>query len=1289
MIRAKFKLIKLLSTLLATSMFVSLIPTKAFAVDYDFDSNTATDTKGNSSTYWFSDKPANWVSNSNPNTGRELPSVTYDTTAPTGTLDLRLNPSTTEATKDPITIDVDVYQNKRYEVRYSDIPTIDYQLQESKDKAIGNATITMPDKEVTYTGSGKMEGTSSGTLTGKDANDYVPSKNLLHTQTFTLRMEAWHYSAGYWKFTYNDGESTLTIKDADVTTYFSNTNKVFESNIYNTFWVPANIDTFMKQNGNSSITMQVTPVNLDSVNNGVVTASIDSGILKLQLQPIFQYSSNNWWEGSPVQNNFINYVKMPKVKTGYGRNFLSVNGGNQSISILDKYKAHMYKTSSGVLGFDLSEMVSIYKAIENTTYEDNLKNVWASSSVWYGGNLGMGFEFPIKIDFYGVSTNQDKGSFQGTGTSSISATVSKDSPVYSYDTDGNLYVSDYTTSYKDMSTGYTGNIVAGGDINLGGTFSGDASTNINADYSGTLKGGNVLKGYSTNEINRYNLNAIQGKTYKVPYIIPIGTVVTLPDGTKVDGNKAEFTVTENGTYTVSVKDVGGNTATQKIIINNIDKGKIDVNQFILKESLEGDNLKKELKIVPLELNNTIRAYSLQETGNKENITYGFFLQVKETTLGFNTTLKDEFGTLNLNIKNSQDTSITLAKAIDFYNTQTLSEKLNSSTLKTLNSKADGIYISSETIDGYKTIFFKTTQATSEPIDKSIKLQFTTKAGNTYETTARLQIESNPTNYIIADNNYLISKDYLSTLHFTRETTINLKNIITLYNTRLAGVDATIISNLNSNNKTMIDQQLSTSTTFKNIVQYPMTFTTEGKAIETYTINTNATSYDDKTNIKNLYATPASNTLDLIYEPIDTLLNTTTLVTTKTGTTINVKFNPTIKQTTEIKNLLTKYNIKESDFKVAIVNYGTKKDKGVVNRSDYASENEILKNAQSIGIAVDKTTTTDEDIKLLFGIPGIFVDTVDLEKNLSIVLPNINDNTPVIIDLTTPFIVNVAVDFNNHSYNLPGDFDKLKQAKKIRSITVNGKEYINETKATLTNDLSIRTEGIYPINAKTTSIYGATRSTSKTAIIIDANIIANGSRLDNDSTVVITKQGLYDLKTNKFTKYVIPNAEIEDRGYSIKGIRLINGNIVLINTNGKEVEILSQEQESKTTFNLQKGALDIVEYRDRVYFAESTNGLTYMDSTRNETNPSVKKESNVDGPIYSLESYSNSLLVGSNGDNALRTYKLTGTDLTKVDTMSAQSLFGDNNNIVSNIIIRNGRLEVFPDKANYHIVIDLP
>lgn len=1290
MIRSKTRLAKLIASLLVASIFVSTIPKIAYAVDDGINSNIDSGTDVDSSSEWFSDKPSTWSSNENLRAGWTLPNVIYNTTAPSGTLDLRLKPSTTEATKDPITVDIDVHQDKMYEVRYSEIPTIDYQLQESKNSVIGNATITMPDKNVTFDGSGTMTGTGLGTLAGGTANDYEGTKKLLTSQTFTLAIEGWHGSGGYWQFTYNEGVASFIVKDSDVANYFSNSSKVFENTILNKFTLPASVRTHMNKNGNSSVIMQATPVNQDSVYNGEVTTQVDGSVLILRMKPIFQYSTNNWWNGTPVQKYFYNYVNMPKVKTGYGRNYISVMGGDSSLSLLDKYKQYMFKNSSGNLGFNLSEWVTINR-INNTTYGADLKNIWSEATLWGGGNLGMRFEFPVKVDFYGITTgtNEDKGSFTGSGSGSLSGTASKDYAIYDYDKDGKLYVSGYSTRYTGISSGYRGNITAGGNINLGGRYSGGVAADVNGNYSGTLKGGAVLKGYSTNEVNKYNLNAIQGKTYKVPYIIPIGTEITLPDGTKVSGNKADFTVTENGTYTVSVRDVGGNTATQKIVINNIDKAKIDVNQFILKESLDGENLKKELKIVPLELNNTIRAYSLKETGNKDNVTYGFFLQVKETALGFNTSLKDEFGALNLNIKNNSDSSITLSKAKDFYNTKVLSEKLNSNTLQSLNNKEDGIYISSESIGGYKTIFFKTTQATSEPVDKIVKLQFTTKAGNTYETTARLQIESNPTNYIVADKNYLLSKDYLSTLHFTRETTINLQNIITLYNSRLSGVSATLTSKLDQNNKTMTDQQLTTSTTFKNIVQYPMILNIEGRSLESYTIETNATSYDDKTNIKNLYASPAVNTLDLVYEPLDTLLNTTTLVTTKAGTAVNVKFNPTIKQTTDIKNLLSKYNIKDSDFKLEVVNYGTKKDKGVVNRSDYATEDEILKNAQSIGTSLNKTTTTDEDIKLLFGIPGVFTDSVDLEKNLSIALPNINDNTPVIVDLKTPFITSIAVDFNNYSYTLPGDFDKLKQDKKIRSIVVNGKEYINESKATITNDLSIRTEGIYPINAKTTSIYGATREVSKTAIIIDANIIANGSRLDNDSTVVITKQGLYDLKANKFTRYNIPNAEVDDKGYSIKGIRLINGDIVLINTNGKEVEILNSEQESKTTFNLQKGALDLVEYRDRVYFAEGTNGLTYIDSTRNGTTPGVKKEPNVDGPIYSLESYSNSLLVGSNGDNALRTYKLTGNDLTKSDIMSAEELFGDNNNIVYNILLRNGRLEVFPDKTNYHIVIDLP
>lgn len=46
--------------------------------------------------------------------------------------------------------------------------------------------------------------------------------------------------------------------------------------------------------------------------------------------------------------------------------------------------------------------------------------------------------------------------------------------------------------------------------------------------------------------------------------------ITLPDGTVVDGDAADFTVSVNGTYDFIITDNGGNTATLHAEVGNVD-----------------------------------------------------------------------------------------------------------------------------------------------------------------------------------------------------------------------------------------------------------------------------------------------------------------------------------------------------------------------------------------------------------------------------------------------------------------------------------------------------------------------------------------------------------------------------------------------------------------------------------------------------------------------------------------------------------------------------------------------
>lgn len=1292
------KLTKVVSILILGLFLTTLSPDigALAATNFDLDSKPAEpSTNPTTPVKPFTQKPKNWTVNSDPNKGSTLPTVTYDTSAPSGTLDVRLTPSTTEATKDPVIVDVDVYQSQRYELRYADIPTLDYVLEGHTENTYGDASAVTQDKKVTFDANGVMSGTGDGAINGHINSDYKTNQIDLASLDINESIQAWHGSGGVWWFTYMNGGQTkkFSLTDAQIPVYFTGTQKTFTEDISNSYTLPSAVKDFINKYGVSKLKVVATPKLQGSVANNNVSYSISGSNIIVTYRPVFHYDTNSWWTGSPVQNEFYNWVHMPKVRDGYGYNALSILGGNWSMKFTEALRNALYKGSDGNGWFNLDKTIEIGSMQGETAYR-NANTIWSESTLWYGGNMGLLFDYPITLHFYGLLGNTDQGSLKGTGSGTVSGTVVKYEPIYGKDADGNTIVTGYKSVYDTRNTNYKGDIVAGADISLNGSMKGDVSSNVDVDVAGTLKGGSKLTGWTTNEIIRYNLNAVPGTTYKKPYIIPISTQITLPDGTKVDGNKAEFTVTQNGVYTVKVTDIGGNVATQKITINNIDKGRLDVEQYYVEKAYSGDNIVKTLKIQPIEENSTVRAYTMSYAYPSENKVYGFFLRVKEAALGFDTKTAGQFGGLNLAIKNTNDSSISDSVAKSFYDpSQTLESKRDSSVMLNLLKKQDGIYISNETTDGYKTVFFKATQPFNEESDKYIKLQFTSQAGSVYETVTRLQIEDTVSNYVVPDNNYILSLSQKDTLVFTRNKDLNLKNVVTIYDSSLNSINANITST-DTSLRTSYNTATHISNTFKDDILYQMALRLTSSPIQRFKVATYANSYEDKSDIRDIYTGNNINNLDIIYEPIDTILNTTSLVTSKSGNEVSVLFNPTIKTTAALNEVLNKHGVKSTDFKLAIVNYGQLKDTQVANLSDYMTESEILRDSKyTLDSQINITTSTSDNIKLLFGIPGKFTDSVSLENNLSVALPNVNDNVPTILELSSnnPFIVQVTIENNGTSYTLPQDFDRLKSDGKIRSLNLNGKELIGASKETLVKELSIAAEGIYKYKVSTTNTYGATRTVEKTANIIDANIIANGSRLDNDSTIVITKHGLYDLQSGKFSAYAINNSVLADKGYSIKGIRLLNNNIVIIDTAGKEGEVFSSDLTGIGKFQLNNGGLDLIEYRDKIYFAEGSYGISSIDSEKykNTVNGIPEIDHTIEGPVYAVDTYSNTLLVGSEGLKALRTYRLDSNKLSLVDMLTSDDIYGEPSLKVNNITLRNGRLELYPDRSDFHIVIDLP
>lgn len=1213
-----------------------------------------------------------WTTTPNPNTGNNLPDKVYDVSAASsGGLDLNLDYSLAD-NKESATIDINLKQSNRYEVRYADIPTLNYTLNTSQDTAIGSANATMGSgTNFNFNGSGILSGNTNGNLNGYLGGSYSAGTTKLSSLSVTGLLQAWHYSGGYWKFTYDDYDvrSNFTLTDAQIPVYFAGSYKDLGKTLTVVQSLPTDVVNYINKYGASCVDTKAVGLS-DSYVPGTLSATISGSSVIIKYEPRFQYDTNDWWSGSTVESYFRYKVNMPKVRTGYGYNALSVLGGDYSIAFTQKLMNVIYKAADGTAKFNTDGKIPV-DALYDTTIMD-IKDVYSESTLWGGGNMGVIFTTPIDVYFTPLVTSQGSGTL--TGSASGTLTGSAVSSVVT----GNI-----NANTTQISTGYSGYISAAPSINANLNANFHNNVSVDATYVGNTDKNYTFTGWSEQEITKYMLNAVPGTTYKKPYIIPVITTITLPNGSKVNGNYADYVVNSNGTYTVSATDGKGTTVSKSITIKDIGKSKIDILQYsINKTAINGsvDNTLSTVTLEKIEKNNKIKAYKLNDTTQtREDSNYVFFLRIKDSLNSL--TLSNSISGIQCDgVSSNQIVTDTLAD--NFYNqSQTLKERLSSGYMLSISTMPEGIYTSTKSYDGYKVVMFKVPISDIDDDNCLINLKVLSTTGSCREEALDIDIDKPTNNYVVAENNYIINDSRNSTSIYTRDKNINLRNIARVY----GASKVNLISSISDDSeKTLIPTETFNINDNTEIVK-KFTIDYNKVGLKSYIVNTE---------INDVNGTPvlgnSNYNIDLVYEPIDLMLNTDTLTVTPNGTGLNINFTPNNKSNTDMARLVTNYNLKQSNFKVAIVNYGDDRDTSALNAGDYPSDNAILAaSSYKLGQTINLTTTTSNNIKLLYGIPGSFVDSVTLNQNLNITIPNILDNSPMIVDISSnkPYVVKLLIESNGYSYTLPNDFTKMKNEGKIRSLKINNRECINLTQSDIDSILSITSEGIYPFNIDVTNIYGTLRNVSKTANILDSNVVANGARLDNDSTVVITKDGLYDLKTNKFTVYTIPNVVSMDNGYSIKGIRLLNNNIMLIDTSSDNAEILDSDLNPLKTIRLGNKATDLVEYRDRIYLAEGTSGLYSISNT--DTTDIIKCESTVEAPVYSLETYGSALLVGSSDDKALRTYQLSSNKLNLVDSMSSSDIYGQSGLSVSNITIKNNRLEVYPDKTNYHIIIDLP
>lgn len=838
---------------------------------------------------------------------------------------------------------------------------------------------------------------------------------------------------------------------------------------------------------------------------------------------------------------------------------------------------------------------------------------------------------------------------------------------------------------------------------VSGTVGGNVAGTINIPLSGNIQGTVTSPGQitGTTDVNipTYELHEKESKEYNVPYVIPIYTEIIDPNGNVRDGNMAKYTATSNGNYNFTIRDSLGNVATKSITVNNIDKGNMYAISYTIKKQYSNGSTIKSISADNIDSTGTVRAYTLASDTRNLNTTYGFYLKIKESSSKLNVKLLEENGGIGLPVV-EKDIGIT-PEAFYEVNTSTETTGANvASKFPSLVSLADGIYIGNPDSSGYRTVFVKNTQPKLTNSTRIMNLSIENNAGTVLKKTFKVEIEDKPAAIVTAKYNYILSDDGLSTLYLTSESKPNLSLLTEVYD--LSSYKSQVSLRKTGTQAVTFQEPLANiSNSFKDISIRDFTVSlNRDDRIQSFDVNTTITNLNNINNPIVAYDNGYKNNLTVVYKPTDTMLDLSDMVRTPSSNNTQIKLTARLKSIPQIQELITKYNLKESDFKIALVDYSNIGGTNIYKLNDLNNLDNALKGnySKSLGYPISASFKTGSDVRLVFGIPNKFVDTLPLTSNLNVSLYNISASDPVVqnVSETEPFGVNISVDSNEYKYSIPRDLEKIKNDGEIKSllITIDNitSDALTLSEESIKNMLNITSEGIYNISVTAINKYNEKAIDSKKLILINGESLKNSARLKNDPSILLTKDGLYDIHSKKLVEYGIPHSMDSDNGISLKGIRLSNNNIVIVNTLTGEGQVYSSTLESLGIFKFASRALDIIQYGDYVLIANGDDGISTFKADKLESivGKVLPKESTIDTPVYCLERLNSMLLVGGNGDKALRVY-INNPDggYTLKESLTASEIFDGSSNTVSKMTVRNNKLELYPGQDDYYVIIELP
>ena len=442
-------------------------------------------------------------------------------------------------------------------------------------------------------------------------------------------VDGWHSSGGYWRFGYNDWNSSFIVNDSDVPNYFSGTSKTFNENLVINRTLPQTVQNFIKIYGKDKVGIKITVGKDGSILNNAVSYTLTDTTINLSFRPILRYNRYNMWEyhNPTIWGQMTKKVHTPEVTDGYGENYVSVDDGAVGMKLNPSIMRSAYKDSDGKLRFTSTEYT-----IDGNGNQVRPIDKYALNNFFSGGSSGVYFRYPINIQFYDLSVGVnplviDSYEYYSDGVYWVksddnfnliaSATASGNDDLvkvnanyFSINQNGNIgYINarmkENQTSNNNISGTNIVNILGGTNSRSGNTLTSNMSTSLSGDKDITVYSFGRLIRFPNAGIEDFGNEQIykesgNSNTITIKSDSKAPNVSGYPDSSKWNNSNVSFTLNaddeRSGMKSMVLYESGKQVATGKTSINYTASKEGEVTYKIVATDNVGNTFNKEFVI---------------------------------------------------------------------------------------------------------------------------------------------------------------------------------------------------------------------------------------------------------------------------------------------------------------------------------------------------------------------------------------------------------------------------------------------------------------------------------------------------------------------------------------------------------------------------------------------------------------------------------------------------------------------------------------------------------------------